>query len=70
MPTSSSTSKAKGSSSHPLIGSARFSELVGFLLVILGLLVLCSLVSYFPSDPSFDTSGGASGGIHNWIGLI
>src|SRR5690348_5570006 len=70
MPTSSSMSKAKGASSHPLIGSARFSELVGFLLVILGLLVLCSLVSYFPSDPSFDTSGSAPGGIHNWIGLI
>ncbi|HET9179569.1 MAG TPA: DNA translocase FtsK [Terriglobia bacterium] len=73
MPTSSSASKkdhAKGSSSHPLIGSARFSELVGFLLVILGLLALCSLVSYFPRDPSLDTSGGASGAIHNWIGLI
>jgi DNA segregation ATPase FtsK/SpoIIIE, S-DNA-T family len=73
MPTSSSTSKrdlSKRSSSHSLVGSARLSELVGFLLVILGVLVLCSLVSYFPRDPSFDTSGNAVGVIHNWIGLI
>src|SRR5574337_881201 len=73
MPTSSSTSKkdlARKSSTHSLIGSARFAELVGFLLVIPGLLVLCSLVSYFPRDPSFDTSGSAPGAIHNWIGLI
>lgn len=68
MPTSTSTSKT--SSSHPLIGSERLSELVGFLLVILGLLVLCSLLSYFPGDPSLDTSGNAIGVVHNWIGLI
>ncbi|HEX5411369.1 MAG TPA: DNA translocase FtsK [Terriglobia bacterium] len=73
MPTASSASKrdhAKGSFSHSLIGSARFSELTGFLLVILGLLALCSLVSYFPSDPSFDSSGSAPVAVHNWIGLI
>jgi S-DNA-T family DNA segregation ATPase FtsK/SpoIIIE len=73
MPTSSSTAKrdlSKRSSSHSLIGSARFAELVGFLLLILGLLVLCSLLSYFPRDPSLDTSSNAAGAIHNWIGLI
>jgi DNA segregation ATPase FtsK/SpoIIIE, S-DNA-T family len=73
MPTSSSTSKrdlAKRSSTHSLFGSPRFAELVGFLLLILGLLVLCSLVSYFPRDPSLDTSGSAPGVIHNWIGVI
>ena len=74
MPTSSSTAKrdpSKGSSGHSLLGSGRFSELVGFLLLILGLLVLCSLISYFPRDPSFDTSGNAAAGaIHNWIGLV
>jgi S-DNA-T family DNA segregation ATPase FtsK/SpoIIIE len=73
MPTSSSTSKrdlSKRSSGHLLTGSERLSELVGFLLLILGLLVLCSLVSYFPRDPSFDTSGSAVGAVHNWIGLI
>jgi len=73
MPTSSSTDKrdlSKRSSGHSLLGSGRFSELVGFLLLILGLLVLCSLVSYFPRDPSFDTSGNAAGAIHNWIGLV
>ena len=73
MPTSSLTARkglSKTSSGHPLAGSARLSELVGFLLLILGLLVLCSLVSYFPRDPSFDTSGSAAGAIHNWIGLV
>jgi S-DNA-T family DNA segregation ATPase FtsK/SpoIIIE len=52
------------------LGSERLAELVGFLLLILGLLVLCSLVSYFPRDPSLDSSGQAAGAIHNWIGLI
>ena len=72
MPTSSSTAKkdlSRKFSSHPLMGSERFAELVGFLLLILGLLVLCSLVSYFPADPSLDASGQAAGVIHNWIGL-
>jgi len=53
-----------------LLGSDRFSELVGFLFLILGLLILCSLVSYFPQDPSLDTSGTSVGVIHNWIGLV
>lgn len=73
MPTSSSTTKkdlSKRSSVHSLIGSERFAELVGFLLLILGLLVLCSLFSYFPRDPSFDTSGNTAGAIHNWIGMV
>ena len=73
MPTSSSTSKrdlSARSSGHALKGSERLAELVGFLLLILGLLVLCSLVSYFPRDPSLDSSGQAAGAIHNWIGLI
>ncbi len=73
MPTSSSTSKtdfSKRISAHPLLGSDRFSELVGFLLGILGVLILCSLVSYFPRDPSFDSTGAAAGGVHNWIGLV
>ena len=73
MPTSSSTAKkdlSKRSSGHPLIGSDRFSELLGFLMLILGLLILCSLVSFFPQDPSLDTSGTSVGVIHNWIGLV
>ena len=73
MPTSSSTAKrdlSKGSSGHSLLGSGRFSELVGFLLLILGLLILCSLISYFPRDPSLDASGNSAGVIHNWIGLV
>jgi DNA segregation ATPase FtsK/SpoIIIE, S-DNA-T family len=73
MPTSSSTAKkdpSRSSSTHSLIGSERLAELVGFLLLILGLLVLCSLVSYSPADPSWDASGQAAGVIHNWIGLM
>ena len=73
MPTSSSTTRkdlSRKSSSHPLVGSARLFELVGFLLLILGVLVLCSLISYFPRDPSLDTSGYTAGVIHNWIGLV
>ncbi|MEJ2009413.1 MAG: DNA translocase FtsK 4TM domain-containing protein, partial [Acidobacteriota bacterium] len=53
-----------------MLGSDRFSELVGFLFLILGLLILCSLISYFPQDPSLDTSGASVGVIHNWIGLV
>jgi len=73
MPTSSSAAKkdpSRSSSTHSLIGSERLAELVGFLLLILGLLVLCSLVSYSPADPSWDASGQAAGVIHNWIGLM
>jgi len=73
MPTSSSTAKkdlARKSSANSLRGSERLAELVGFLMLILGLLVLCSLVSYFPRDPSLDTSGQAAAVIHNWIGLV
>ena len=73
MPTSPSTTRkdsSKGSSGHPLVGSPRFFELVGFLLLILGVLALCSLVSYFPRDPSLDTAGNTAGVIHNWIGLV
>ncbi len=73
MPTSFSSAKkdlSKRSSGYPLAGSERLYELVGFLLLILGLLVLCSLLSYFPRDPSLDTSSKAAGAIHNWIGLV
>jgi DNA segregation ATPase FtsK/SpoIIIE, S-DNA-T family len=73
MPNSSSSPKrdySKRASSHSLAGSDRFAELVGFLLLIVGLLTLFSLVSYFPRDPSLDSSGNSAGAIHNWIGLV
>ncbi len=50
----------------------RLNELVGLLLLAFGLLLLLSLVSYTPLDPSLDTAGGYLSGspAHNWIGLL
>jgi S-DNA-T family DNA segregation ATPase FtsK/SpoIIIE len=50
----------------------RLNELVGLLLLALGLLLLLSLVSYTPLDPSLDTAGGYLSGnpAHNWTGLF
>ncbi len=50
----------------------RLNELVGLLLLAFSLLLLLSLVSYTPLDPSLDTAGGYLSGApaHNWIGLF
>jgi DNA segregation ATPase FtsK/SpoIIIE, S-DNA-T family len=50
----------------------RLNELVGLLLLATGLLLLLSLVSYTPLDPSLDTAGGYMSGspARNWIGLL
>ncbi|MGH9342612.1 MAG: DNA translocase FtsK 4TM domain-containing protein, partial [Terriglobia bacterium] len=53
----------------PLLDGRRRYELAGFLLSILGLLLILSLVSYHQMDPSFDTAA-ASGSVHNWVGVI
>ncbi|HEV2501134.1 MAG TPA: DNA translocase FtsK 4TM domain-containing protein, partial [Terriglobia bacterium] len=53
----------------PLLDGRRRCELAGFLLSILGLLLILSLVSYHPLDPSFDTAA-ASGSVHNWVGVV
>ncbi len=45
----------------------RRSELLGFLLGVLGLLVLLSLISYRTLDPSFNSDSASTS--HNWIGL-
>ncbi len=69
MPTPSSGRKGNsGGTSGWLGGEERRRELVGFLLVVSGILILFSLLSYFPRDPSFDTSGAAAN-IHNLIGI-
>ena len=44
----------------------RLNELVGLLVLASATLLLLSLVSYRPSDPSLDTLG--SGPVRNWIG--
>ncbi len=53
----------------------RLNELIGFLVLVAATLLLLALVSYHPTDPSFDTVRGAVHGaekpapIHNWIGV-
>jgi S-DNA-T family DNA segregation ATPase FtsK/SpoIIIE len=72
-PSSSTSSKSKdpaGQNSKPLLDSRRLSELVGFLLSVAGLLLLLSLVSYSPADPSFDTATAPAAAVHNWIGVV
>jgi S-DNA-T family DNA segregation ATPase FtsK/SpoIIIE len=51
-----------------LLHARRVSELVGFLLSVAGLLLLLSLGSYVPHDPSLNTSTGAGSSVHNWVG--
>jgi S-DNA-T family DNA segregation ATPase FtsK/SpoIIIE len=51
------------------LDARRRSEFVGFLFIVAGLLVLLSLVSYQPLDPSFNTVASATGRVHNWVGL-
>ncbi len=53
----------------PLLDARRLSELAGFLLNVLGLLLLLSLVSYLPQDPSFNTSAAEGLRVQNWVGL-
>lgn len=48
----------------------RLNELIGFLVLVAAVLLTLALVSYHPSDPSFDTVRGAaaSAPVHNWTG--
>jgi S-DNA-T family DNA segregation ATPase FtsK/SpoIIIE len=46
----------------------RLNEAVGFLLLLLGLAVALSLLSYSPTDPSWDTASGVSR-THNLLGI-
>jgi S-DNA-T family DNA segregation ATPase FtsK/SpoIIIE len=68
-----SVSKARNSASSGsnsfLLDPHRFTELLGFLLGVAGLLTLLSLVSYRPADASFHTATSATS-VHNWIGLV
>jgi S-DNA-T family DNA segregation ATPase FtsK/SpoIIIE len=50
----------------------RLNELIGLLVLVSAILLLLALVSYRPTDPSFDTVGGFGAGrpAHNWTGLI
>ncbi|MGC8548822.1 MAG: DNA translocase FtsK 4TM domain-containing protein [Acidobacteriaceae bacterium] len=48
----------------------RLNELIGFLVLVTAVLLTVALVSYHPSDPSFDTVRGAASNapVHNWTG--
>ncbi len=73
MPSLSPASKgrdgaAKNADPPPGFLGGRLTELTGFLLSVLGLLILLSLASYLPWDPSLDTTPIAPSA-RNWIGL-
>jgi len=52
--------------------SRRLNEMLGLIVVVAAGLLLLALVSYTPSDPSFNTVGGSAGThpAHNWTGLV
>jgi S-DNA-T family DNA segregation ATPase FtsK/SpoIIIE len=52
--------------------SRRLNEMLGLIVLVAASLLLLALVSYTPSDPSFNTVGGAAGAhpAHNWTGLL
>jgi S-DNA-T family DNA segregation ATPase FtsK/SpoIIIE len=52
--------------------SRRLNEMLGLIVLVAAGLLLLSLISYTPSDPSFNTVGGVAG-VHpasNWTGII
>jgi S-DNA-T family DNA segregation ATPase FtsK/SpoIIIE len=73
-PTPASSSKSKEANSKnqktPLLDSRRLSELIGLLTGVTGLLVLLSLASFLPDDPSLNTAVATGSLPHNWIGPV
>ena len=70
-PSKSRESSAKNSQQkQPLLDSRRRSELAGFLVAVVGLLVLLSLASFMPEDPSLNTATAAGTTPRNWIGPV
>jgi S-DNA-T family DNA segregation ATPase FtsK/SpoIIIE len=73
-PSPASSSKSKEASSKnqktPLLDSRRLSELIGLLTGVAGLLILLSLASYLPEDPSLNTAVASGAVPHNWIGPV
>jgi S-DNA-T family DNA segregation ATPase FtsK/SpoIIIE len=67
------TSKGRDAAAHspserPVAHEARLLyEYSGFLIGVLGLVLILCLASYQPTDPSFDTATSATS-VHNWIG--
>jgi DNA segregation ATPase FtsK/SpoIIIE, S-DNA-T family len=73
-PSPASPSKAKeAGSKSPKSGpleSRRLLELMGLITGVAGLLILLSLASYLPEDPSLNTAVAAGTLPHNWIGPV
>jgi DNA segregation ATPase FtsK/SpoIIIE, S-DNA-T family len=73
---SSSPAKTRDTSSRSPDSRPRFfdprrlSELLGFLIGVLGLLIVLSLASYHPLDVSFNTAAPSSPPPSNWIGVV
>ena len=71
-PSPASSSKTKEASSKtpkaPRLESKRLFELMGLLTGAAGLLILLSLASYLPEDPSLNTAVATGTLPHNWIG--
>lgn len=69
MQSSATANRRESRAKSPVLDGRRRFELAGFLVVVLGILILLSLATYHRLDPSFDTVG-ASGHARNWIGVI
>ena len=52
--------------------SPRLNEMLGLVVLVIAGLLLLALITYTPSDPSFNTVGGTAltRPAHNWIGLF
>jgi DNA segregation ATPase FtsK/SpoIIIE, S-DNA-T family len=52
--------------------SRRLNEMLGLVVLVAAALLLLSLVTYNPADPSLNTVGGGAGvrPAHNWAGLV
>ncbi|MGA8939953.1 MAG: DNA translocase FtsK [Acidobacteriaceae bacterium] len=50
--------------------SRKLNEMLGLIVLVAAGLLLLALVSYTPSDPSFNTVGAGSRLAHNWTGLV
>ena len=50
----------------------RLNELLGLLMLVAAALLLLSIVSYRPTDPSLNTAAGFTGHrqVHNWAGIV
>jgi S-DNA-T family DNA segregation ATPase FtsK/SpoIIIE len=70
VPAASKSKERNSPQKHALLDERRRSELVGFLVAIAGLMVLLSLASFIPEDPSLNSATANGATARNWIGLV